>query len=88
MKLSTPSLRASHVNAGTSVEPAELPWPETAGRVLRHPKLQLEADPRGEMTHYGGLVLAQQFVRRFRVAQQVDDALPLFKTAVASHLDR
>ncbi len=85
MNLSTPSLRASHVNAGTSVDPAELPWPETAGRVLRHPKLHLEADPRGEMTHYGGLVLAQQFVRRFGVAQRVDDALQLFRRHVPYH---
>jgi len=85
VKLFTPSLRASHVNAGTSVDPAELPWPETAGRVLRHPKLHLEADPRGEMTHYGGLVLAEQFIRRFRVAQQVDDALHLFKRHLPYH---
>jgi hypothetical protein len=61
---STPSLRASYGNAGTAVDPAELPWSATAGRVMRQPKLHLEADPRGEMTCYGGLVLAQQCVRR------------------------
>ena len=46
---------------------------------MRHPLLHLEGDPRGEITHYGGLVLAQQFVRRFGVAQQLDNALTLFK---------
>ncbi len=79
MKVSIAFTRASHVNSGTSVEPEELPWPETAGRVMRHPLLHLETDPRGEMTHYGGLVLAQQFVRQFRIAQRLDQALTLFK---------
>src|SRR5947199_10676634 len=78
VKVSIAFERASHVNSGTSVDPEELPWPETAGRVMRHPLLHLESDPRGEMTHYGGLVLAQQFVRRFGVAQRLDGALRLF----------
>jgi hypothetical protein len=73
------------VNTGTSVDPAELPWPETAGRVLRHPKLHLEADARGEMTHYGGLVLAEQCLRRLRVAPRLDDALHLFKRHLPYH---
>jgi hypothetical protein len=46
---------------------------------MRHPLLHLESDRRGEMTHYGGLVLAQQFVRRFGVAKRLDGALRLFK---------
>ena len=79
MKVSIAFERASHVNSGTSVDPEELPWPKTQGRVMRHPLLHLEGDPRGEITHYGGLVLAQQFVRRFGVAQQLDNALTLFK---------
>ena len=37
------------------------------------------------MTHYGGLVLAQQFVRRFRVAQRLDEALVLFKRHAPYH---
>jgi len=45
--------RASHVNSGTSVDPAELPWPETQGRVMRHPLLHLESDPRGEIVDPG-----------------------------------
>jgi hypothetical protein len=79
VKISIAFQRASHVNSGTSIDPAELPWPETQGRVMRHPLLHLESDPRGEITHYGGLVLAQQFVRRFRVAQRLDESLVLFK---------
>lgn len=52
---------------------------------MRHPLLHLESDPRGEITHYGGLVLAQQFVRRFKVAQQLDNALRLFKRHAPYH---
>ena len=85
MKVSIAFERASHVNSGTSVDSAELPWPETKGRVMRHPLLHLESDPRGEMTHYGGLVLAQQFVRRFGVAKRLDDRLMLFKRHAPYH---
>ena len=85
MKVSIAFERASHVNSGTSVDPEELPWPETEGRVMRHPLLHLESDPRGEMTHYGGLVLAQQLVRRFRIAQRLDGALVLFKRHAPYH---
>jgi hypothetical protein len=85
VKVSIAFERASHVNSGTSVEAAELPWPETEGRVMRHPLLDLESDPRGEMTHYGGLVLAQQFVRRFGVAKRLDDGLMLFKRHAPYH---
>jgi hypothetical protein len=52
---------------------------------MRHPLLHLESDPRGEMTHYGGLVLAQQFVRRFGVAKRLDEALRLFKRHAPYH---
>ena len=52
---------------------------------MRHPLLHLESDPRGEITHYGGLVLAQQFVRRFRVAQRLEGALRLFKRHAPYH---
>jgi hypothetical protein len=85
VKISIAFERASHVNSGTSVDPEELPWPKTQGRVMRHPLLDLESDPRGEMTHYGGLVLAQQFVRRFRVAQRLDEALVLFRRHAPYH---
>jgi hypothetical protein len=85
VKISIAFQRASHVNSGTSVDTEDLPWPETAGRVMRHPLLHLESDPRGEMTHYGGLVLAQQFVRRFRIAQRVDESLRLFRRHAPYH---
>lgn len=52
---------------------------------MRHLLLHLESDPRSEMTHYGGLVLAQQFVRQFRVAQRLDGALRLFKRHAPYH---
>jgi hypothetical protein len=79
VKVSIAFEHASHVNSGTSVDPEELLWPETEGRVMHHPLFHLESEPRGETTHYGGLVLAQQSVRRFRVAQRLDKALVLFK---------
>jgi hypothetical protein len=85
VKVSIAFERASHVNSGTSVDPEELPWPKTQGRVMRSPLLHLESDPRGEITHYGGLVLAQQFVRRFQVAQRLDSALVLFKRHAPYH---
>jgi len=85
VKISIAFERASHVNSGTSVDPEELPWPKTEGRVMRHPRLQLESDPRGEITQYGGLVLAQQFVRRFGVGQRLDRALRLFKRHAPYH---
>lgn len=52
---------------------------------MRHPLLHLESDGRGEMTHYGGLVLAQQFVRRFGVAKRLDESLGLFKRHTPYH---
>jgi hypothetical protein len=85
VKVSIAFERASHVNSGTSVDPEELPWPKTQGRVMRQPLLHLESDERGEITHYGGLVLAQQFVRRFQVAQRLDNALTLFKRHAPYH---
>jgi hypothetical protein len=85
VKVSIAFERASHVNSGTSVDPSALPWPETEERVMRHPLLHLESDPRGETTHYGGLVVAQQFVRRFGVAKLLDDVLMLFKRHAPYH---
>jgi len=85
VKVSIAFERASHVNSGTSVDPLELPWPQTQGRVMRHALLHLESDSRGEITHYGGLVLAQQFVRRFRVAKRLDESLTLFKRHAPYH---
>jgi len=85
VKVSIAFKRASHVNSGTSVDPLELPWPKAEGRVMRHSLLHLESDGRGEMTHYGGLVLAQQFVRRFGVAKRLDESVVLFKRHAPYH---
>jgi hypothetical protein len=85
VKVSIAFERASHVNSGTSVDTEELPWPKATGRVMRHRLLHLESDPRGELTHYGGLVLVQQFVRRFGVAPRLDGALRLFKRHAPYH---
>ena len=52
---------------------------------MRHPLLHLESDPRGEITHYGRLMLAQQFVRRFGVAKRLDESLMLFKRHAPYH---
>lgn len=52
---------------------------------MRHPLLHLESDPRGEITHYGGLVLAQQLVRRFGVAKRLEESLRLFKRHAPYH---
>src|SRR5216683_6332824 len=52
---------------------------------MRHPLLHLETAARGEMTHYGGLVLAQQIVRRFGIAQRLDQGLRLFKRQAPYH---
>jgi Transposase DDE domain group 1 len=71
--------RASHVNTGTAVPPAELPWPTTGGRVLRLPRTHVEVDQRSEVTPYGGLALATEFVRRFKVAQRIDQHVRVFK---------
>lgn len=72
MKPSIRVRRASHVNAGTAISPEELPWPTTGGRVLRMPRTHVEVNQRSEVTPYGGLALAAEFVRRFKVAQRID----------------
>ena len=56
-----PTVRASHVNTGTSVLAAELPWPDDTDKpVFGLPKLHMEIDRRSEVTPYGGLALATQ----------------------------
>lgn len=85
MKATTAAPRASHVNTGTSVPRDELPWPETAGPVLRLPKVDFEVDARSEVTPYGGLALFTAFVRRFDVAARLDDAVHLFKVHLPYH---
>ena len=85
MKVTTPAPRASHLNSGTSIPHDELPWPETSGRVFRLPKTDIEIDQRSEVTPYGGLSLFSAFVRRFQIAQQLDDGVQLFKVHLPYH---
>jgi hypothetical protein len=85
VKKPTPLPRASHVNSGTSVPRHELPWPEQAGRVLRHRKLHLEHDKRPDVTPLGGLVLPLALLRRFKVAQHLDARVQVLKLHLPFH---
>jgi len=84
VKDSTASLRASHVNNGTSVPHQELLWPSRPGRVLRHPPLHV-SEERGEVTPYGGLALAASLARRLQVPQLLDAGLDLLKLHLPYH---
>jgi hypothetical protein len=66
--------RASHVNAGTSVPAEDLPWTTTMGRVMRLPKVHLEVNERSTVTPYGGLTLVTEFLRKFGVADRINQA--------------
>lgn len=79
MKLTTQSLRASHVNSGTAVPRDELPWPKTTGPVIRAPKLHLSVDERSVATKQGGLALFFAFSRQFNVAQEIDARVSVLK---------
>ncbi len=46
---------------------------------MRLKSLQVEEDRRAKVTPFGGLALAVEFVRRFRVAQRIDAHLRVFK---------
>ncbi len=72
------SLRASHVNTGTSVPREELARPDRQGPVARHPRLQVTAEA-GAVTAYGGLALATALVRRLDLARRIDVRLRLLK---------
>ncbi len=85
MKQPTPSPRASHVNIGTSVPPDELPWPEHEGPVLRMRRLHLETEDRATVTRFGGLALAEQFCRRFKVAELLDEHVEVLKLHLPYH---
>lgn len=86
MKHPTPATRASHVNFGTAVRREELPWPERPHRpVMRMPKLHVETDERGCVTRFGGLVLFEQFCRRFGVAALIDDHVEVLKMHLPYH---
>lgn len=79
MKKAIAREQVSHVNTGTGVPRDELAWPRTNGRVMRLRSLHVEVDSRSTVTPFGGLALAVDFVRRFRVAQRIDAHLHLLK---------
>lgn len=79
MNFPTAVERASHVNSGTSIPDDELAWPQTAGRVLRMPKLHAQIDERSQVTELGGLSLFSAFVRHFKVAHKIDARVKVLK---------
>ena len=85
MKKATAFVRASHLNTGTGIPEEELAWPETSGRVTRLPKLHVEVADRSTVTPYGGLALASAFLRRFRVAQAIDERVQVLKLHLPYH---
>jgi hypothetical protein len=85
VKKPTASARASHVNTGTGILEEELVWPETSGRVTRLPRLHLEVAERSTVTAYGGLALATAFLKRFGVAQQIDERVHVLKLHLPFH---
>ncbi len=78
VKNSTGSIRASHINSGTSISLEDLRQPKSRGRVFRHPRLQLDSEP-GFITPYGGLALACSVVSKLRLPQSIDKHLNLLK---------
>ncbi len=85
MKKPTAFARASHLNTGTGIPDEELGWPKTSGRVTRLPRLHLEVDERSTVTLYGGLSLAATFLKRFRVAQEIDERVQVLKLHLPFH---
>jgi hypothetical protein len=53
--------------------------------VTRLPGLHLEVASRSTVTPYGGLALASAFLKRFRVAQQIDERVEVLKIHVPFH---
>lgn len=72
------SLRASHVNTGTSISDEELALPLPGRRVFSGPALQISSE-RCDVTPYGGLSLACQVVRGLGLEKILDRHLVLLK---------
>ncbi len=85
MKKPTAFVRARHVNTGTGIAEEDRAWPETSGRVMRLPALHVEVAARSTVTPYGGLALAGVFLKRFRVAQQIDERVQVLKLHLPFH---
>jgi hypothetical protein len=77
VKKSSP-VRASHVNAGTSVPREELKSNDQRGREFRHPKLQSSVES-SDTTAVGGLALAARLAATLRAPQRIDAGLSLLK---------
>ena len=81
MRERSSSIRASHVNQGTSLEiPRGGTGKGTRGPVLGQPKLRLSSEP-SDATPYGGLALAASLVRSLGIAEALNRELSL----LASH---
>lgn len=81
MREPSSSIRASHVNQGTSLEiPQGGKGKGKRGPVLGQPKLRLSSEP-SDATPYGGLCLASSLVRNLCIAEDLNRALSL----LASH---
>lgn len=81
-----PTVRASHVNTGTSVPQGELLWPEDTGKpVLGLPKLHMEIDRRSEVTPYGGLALAAQVAFLLKMPKILNKHVSVLKRHLPYH---
>jgi hypothetical protein len=76
----TSSIRASHVNFGTSFALSGEDTRRLNGPVLRHPRLGFSSEP-SDTTPYGGLALAASLVRSLGIAKDLNRELSL----LASH---
>ncbi len=76
MKNDTSSIRASHINSGTSFATSSGGGKRKRGPVLQHPTLQLSSEP-SDTTPYGGLALAASLVRSLGIARDLDNELSL-----------
>jgi hypothetical protein len=72
-------VRASHVNAGTSIAQEGLRSNGLARRELGHPKLTVSIES-GDTTAYGGLALAARLVARLKLPQAIDQSLCLLQS--------
>jgi hypothetical protein len=72
-------VRASHVNAGTSIPRKELRSNKQRGRELRHPKLHAAVET-SDATAVGGLALAARLSATLKAPRRIDAELSLLKT--------
>jgi hypothetical protein len=77
--------RASHVNDGTSVPPAEVAWPQHEGPVVRARRMHVEHDARPDVTALGGLALPLALLKRLRAADEIDGRVHVFKRHFPYH---